>query len=267
SKIRQEVDELWRLFMTATSDPALVNTICVLDALDECRPDDRDRLLQKFTSFHQKTHSSAHGTWLKFLITSRPYHDIKYHFQTVTDSFPHVHLQGEEENDQIHEEINLVVKMRVAELAKALSLSPYIHRRLEQQLLQMQHRTYLWLYLALEDIRTMFQNSLRPDEESIRLIPSSVDNAYRKILANIPLDQAKTVRKIFQIIVASRRPLTIEEMAMALGVAISPHSLTPEEAGLDPERMKRIIRQLCGLFVFINNSRIYLIHQTAREFL
>jgi hypothetical protein len=52
-----------------------------------------------------------------------------------------------------------------------------------------------------------------------------------------------------------------------LGVATSPSAETATEAGLSPNGLDKKIRQLCGLFVFIKESKIYLIHQTAREFL
>jgi hypothetical protein len=56
-------------------------------------------------------------------------------------------------------------------------------------------------------------------------------------------------------------------MAMALGVATSTSVRTVAEARVNSEGLGEKIRQLCGLFVFINDSKIYLIHQTAREFL
>lgn len=46
----------------------------------------------------------------------------------------------------------------------------------------MEHRMYLWLHLAINDIRTTYEESLRPDEESIPLIPPSVDAAYKNQL-------------------------------------------------------------------------------------
>jgi ankyrin repeat protein len=267
NKLQQEAAELWRIFIAATSDPASANTICVLDALDECHPDDQSRLIHRLEDFCHRTDSSPLETWLKFLITSRPYDEVKDQFKAITDSFPHIHLKGEEENDQIREEVNLVVRIRVKELAETASLSSDVQQRLEHQLLQMEHRTYLWLYLAIDDIRTTLKYSLLPAEESIRLIPPSVDAAYEKILARVPSNQVDTVRKILQIIVGARRPLTTQEMAMSLGIALSPRSQTAAEAGINPVRLAKRIRQLCGLFVFINNSKIYLIHQTAREFL
>lgn len=56
-------------------------------------------------------------------------------------------------------------------------------------------------------------------------------------------------------------------MAIALGIATISDPQTIRQAKLDPIQLKAKLRQLCGLFVFINNSKIYLIYQTAREFL
>lgn len=123
---------------------------------------------------------------MKFLVTSRPYDHIQDHFRAITDSFPHIHIKGEEENNRIHKEIDLVVKIRVRELAETVPLSPDIHQQVEERLLQMEHRTYLWLRLAINDIRTTFKYGLRPIWNSITLIPPSVNAAYEKNTQSSP---------------------------------------------------------------------------------
>jgi len=265
-KLRQEVDGLWRIFMIATLSEASCKTVCIFDALEEFREADQGRLNGKLDLFQRQSSSTTQNASLKFLVTSCPYEHIDNHCKAITNSFPYLHLKGEEDNEQIHKEINNIVKIRVKELAEAVQLSHVVTQRLEQQLLQMEHRTYLWLHLAMDDIRSTFEVSLRPAEESIRMIPPSVNDAYERILSRVPSSQSDVVRKALQIIVAARRPLTTVEMAMALGIAISPQSRTSAEAGLDPSLRGKKLRRLCGLFVFVNNSKIYLIHQTAREF-
>ncbi|KAN0083550.1 hypothetical protein V8E54_002638 [Elaphomyces granulatus] len=89
---------------------------------------------------------------------------------------------GEEENDQIHEEIDLVVRMRVAKLASDLELDRHIKDKLENKPLTMKDRTYLWLYLAIDDIYETYRHSVRPEETSIDTLPSTVGDAYEKIL-------------------------------------------------------------------------------------
>lgn len=270
--IQQEVDTLWRIFEAAFLDDAFRSTICVIDGLDECRRSDQAKLIKLLTNFYTQSQSLERPNWMKFLVTSRPYLEIQEGFYSATKLFPRIHIRGEEENEQIHDEINLIVKLRVRELGRIEGLERSTLQRIEKQLLQMEHRTCLWLQLAMDDIRIMLRDSLRPEDEMIRLIPSSVDAAYDKILNRAPPAKQVEVKMILQIIVGARRPLKIEEMAVALGVGLKAASSadlrSAATSGLKAEGFAEKIRHLCGLFVFIDKSkRIFLIHQTAREFL
>ncbi|KAG9645619.1 purine and uridine phosphorylase, partial [Aureobasidium melanogenum] len=268
SKLQQETDELWRILLAATSDAVARNTTCVLDALDECRDRDRGDLIAKLARFHADAASRGpRQSWLKLIVTSRPYDDIQRGFEQIPASLPAIGLRGEQENDQIHAEINRVIHVRVSQLAKELGLRESTSVRIEQTLLAMKHRTYLWLHLAIDDIRKTLQGSFRPDEEPVKSVPSSVEHAYEKILARVAPEQHQSVRLILQIIVGARRPLAMGEMALALGLATSDQHRTSVGAQVDPDHLGKQLRHWCGLFVFVNHSRIYLIHQTAREFL
>ncbi|KAF7510248.1 hypothetical protein GJ744_006944 [Endocarpon pusillum] len=267
-KLCQEESELWRILLAATADPKAPNVTCILDALDECRNDDRRRLIKMLSQFHINS-SSPHqrSNWLKFLVTSRPYDDIQQTFQETISSLPAIRLRGEEENEQIRNEIDMVIRERVFKLAETLSLKPETKTRLEQKLLQMEHRTYLWLYLAIDHVYKTYRYSLRPDDESIESLPSSVEIAYEKILEKVTQGVRETVKTILRIVVGARRPLTIGEMALALDIATSSHLKSIAEFSINKDHLERNICHWCGLFIFINNSKIYLIHQTAREFL
>lgn len=267
TKIQQEVEELWRILIASISDTTFASAVCIFDALDECRPTDRVLLMRKLEAFYSHSRLSARKSWLKFLVTSRPYDDIHDGFRQTVQSFPHIHVRGEEENAQIQEEISLVVKHQMAELGMNLRLTPGTKERLEQQLLQMKHRTYLWLYLAIDDIREQLRSSLVAEKEPFTLIPNSVSAAYTKILSRVPADKVSDAKLILRIIIGARRPLSVEEMAIALSFAKSDSSRGSGKVQLKADGIDRKIRRLCGLFVFINNSRVYLIHQTAREFL
>ncbi|KAL6229782.1 hypothetical protein BDW75DRAFT_234928 [Aspergillus navahoensis] len=207
--LQHEVDELWRVLVSAASDPAFQNTICVFDALDECCTSHRERLIAKLEDLRRSTIAN-HKAWVKFLVTGCPNDDI----QTIQ------------------------------ELAESLGLSSNMQQQLEQQSFQMKHRTYLWLHLT-----RYIRDSLRPDEEMIRLLPPSVTAAYQRSSPAFHL--AKQIH--------------FEEMAMALGLAVSPKYGLAKDAGLDPTGLGQKMRRLCELFVFVQNSRIDLIHQTAKE--
>ncbi|PVI07543.1 hypothetical protein DM02DRAFT_467123, partial [Periconia macrospinosa] len=254
--IRSEREELWRILLAATSDSRSPKVACVFDALDECREDHRTRFISMLSEFYETIHESPQEEGcLKILVTSRPYDEIRDGFGNIPSSLPTIHLRGDLMNSHIHEEIDLVIHAKVVQLAQSLNLDETTKQNLEKRLLQMEHRTYLWLYLAIEGIRRVYADSLRPEEVSIASLPSSVEDAYEKILARITPEQMDNAKKILQIVVGARRPWTTDELAIALNMP------------MESDRLKDKIRRLCGLFVFFNESRIYLIHQTAKEYL
>ncbi|KAL8762358.1 MAG: hypothetical protein Q9184_001620 [Pyrenodesmia sp. 2 TL-2023] len=264
-KVQREADELWRILLGASKDVKAGRTICILDALDECGDNDRKRLIAMLADFFRNRSTDPSRGRVKFLVTSRPYEWIQDQFQETLRSWPSIRLRGEEENDQIRQEIDLVIQEKVEQLASDLKLGASTKEQLKCKLLAMKHRTYLWLYLAVEGVREKFRESLRPHEESITSLPTTVEDAYEKILEKGAAKNKDMVYKVLRIVVGARRPLTISEMAVALGVDTSPSS----ELKLDIEKihLETHLPQWCGLFVYINHSRIFLIHQTAKEFL
>jgi hypothetical protein len=269
-KLVNEVAELWRILITAATADQASNITCVLDALDECGLRDRQWLIQMLSQFYTKTISSSatkRRGRLKFLVTSRPYDGIQVEFQRGSNNLPTIRLRGEDENDQIHQEIDLVIRKRVGQLATDLNLDEETTNRIETRLLEMKHRTYLWLHLTLADVEETFKYSARPEEESIESLPTSVEHAYEKILSRVPEKHKGRVKKIFQIVVGARRPLHVDEMAIALGISTSTQLSSLERVTLRTGRLADNIRHWCGLFVFFNHGRIFLLHQTAKEFL
>ncbi|KAF4548471.1 Ankyrin repeat-containing protein 24 [Elsinoe fawcettii] len=265
-----KVDILWSVLLAACSDLSAPTVICVFDALDECRntelSHDRIRFVRLLTAFHQSGRSRSLSR-LKILVTSRPYQEIEEEFAEVVDRLPELRLRGEDQNDQIHAEINLVIDARLAQLAKKRRLQVKTRQRIADVLLSVKNRTYLWLYLVFDYIETRMRDALDPDECEILSVPPTVEGAYQKILDKAPEQERNTVRQILKIIVGARRPLTIHEMAVALGIAVKPPGQPLADVRLREGTLPERIRHLCGLFVFFDNSTIHLLHQTAKEFL
>lgn len=75
--------------------------------------------------------------------------------------------------------------------------------------------------------------------------------------------------KLLHIIVAAVRPMTLQEVNVAMYIDyVVDGTQTFEDIELEDERtfLKRV-RNLCGLFVTVVDSKLYLIHQTAKEYL
>ncbi|KAK4944854.1 hypothetical protein LTR10_015773 [Elasticomyces elasticus] len=264
-QLQLETALLWHILIAATTDEAIGDITCIFDALDECRESEQAELIHYLCSFYEKRQDCVRPGRLKFLITSRPYESITRRFEPLSVNLPTMRLRGEEENDTLRGEIDLVVRKQVEGLAKEFDLDIQTRNMIEQRLLAMEHRTYLWLHLAFEGILRKFEYSLRPAEELIRTLPTSVEDAYEKILGRVGREQQDVVKKILRIVVGVRRALTLKEMSIALGVATARQVLSRKDIYIDPDRLEKHIRNWCGLFVFINHSKIYLIHQTYAE--
>jgi hypothetical protein len=100
--LKEDFEELWRIFISAATDPSASEVICVLDALDECRQFDQEKLIAHLEDFYNDSvPRSDQGSRLKFFVTSRPYPDIEDKFSTLTQSFSTIRLAGEDESEKI----------------------------------------------------------------------------------------------------------------------------------------------------------------------
>ena len=259
-------DRLWNILKEAAADPEAGKITCIIDALDECEELGRNKLLSVLDRFYNSsTGTNRRNMALKFLITSRPYFHIERHLENLISKYPVIRLAGEEETHVISREINLVIKVEVQNLGRMLKLDESVQMILENGLVQFTNRTYLWLHLVIEEVRSRLEvTSQKQIREILTTIPGTVDKAYSAILERS--ENKQSAKKLLHIIVCAIRPLTLQEMNVAMTMKQSCTSY--DDLDLMPEdQWKSLIRNLCGLFVNVIDSRIYLIHQTAREFL
>ncbi|KAL1847004.1 hypothetical protein VTK73DRAFT_161 [Phialemonium thermophilum] len=260
-KLLSSFGDLWDILVSAATGDPTREIVCILDALDECTGSERDQLIHAIRRFYSNT--SVRTPTLKFLLTSRPYLDIKVGFQELTGRTPTIHLSGEneEEADKICREIDLVVDSRIAKMDRLAEKERAVLRK---EMAGVTNRTYLWVHLVLEEVGKAILLSPTKIRSAVRNIPRTVDEAYERILSKSR--DAQLAKKLLHIIVAAARPLTLREMSVALALDHTHRSFSDLE--LPPEaRFREDVRELCGQFVVVLDSKIYLLHQTAREFL
>jgi ankyrin repeat protein len=266
----ESLSDLWNILLDVTTNPEAGEVICVLDALDECQDADRKQLIQALGRFYLER-PDKHN--LKVLVTSRPYEHIRRGFQKLENQLPTIHLSGEEEVEiqKISHEIDLVIEKRVEDIGKENDLRPDECVFLKDQLTSVPNRTYLWVSLTLEVIENMPGFTKGNIRYAIRNLPQNVDEAYEKILNRSP--DKPHAKRLLHIVTAAERPLSLRELSVAMTVDAGLQSLIElkEEFEADEElhdrRFRRTMRELCGLFLVTVDERIYLLHQTAKEFL
>ncbi|KAF7943718.1 uncharacterized protein EAE97_005788 [Botrytis byssoidea] len=129
---------------------------------------------------------------------------------------------------------------------------------LTARILAMSSGSFLWVQLVMQELSEIY--SEEDIETVLSDIPADMNQFYTKILRNLSNDRrgAKLAKVIFTWIVCSYRPLTITEMQCALKL----------DSKSTVNSLRRDISSICGQLVFVDDqSRIHLIHQSAKDFL
>ncbi|KAK1724921.1 uncharacterized protein BDZ83DRAFT_719521 [Colletotrichum acutatum] len=237
---------------------------CLFDAPDECNGDDCRQVTSTLAKFYKNPPDHSR---LKFIITSRLYTRIQRSLQPLKTSLPTIHLRGDDESntERISGEIGIVIRHRLQGIAQIQLLEAKEVNLLEESLLTWQHRTYLWVKLAIDFIESRLES---PTQENVEIIfnsvPEKLDGLYEKILEQSA--NKERARKAFHIILGAYRPLSLSEISGALCVE-SHHQYTSQTCQEPIKKFPSYLREICGLFVTIVDGNVYLLHETAREFL
>ncbi|KAI2638093.1 hypothetical protein GGS21DRAFT_455281 [Xylaria nigripes] len=254
---------LWTVLLNAAKDARAGSVIVVLDALDECDESEFKDLIWYLES-QFRSNESTPGR-LKYLLTCRPYEQITSKFQHLSETFPYIRIPGEEESETISQEVNHVIKKRLEDLAKEKGLTDQVKDHLAEKLLSIPHRTYLWVYLVFDYLTAeSFKKTLKGVDSTMESLPKNVNQAYGQILSKSR--EKDKVRKALSIILAAYRPLTVSEMNVAWNIDETSQSIHDLDLEEENDFISRL-RSCCGLFVSVHHSKIYFLHQTAREFL
>jgi ankyrin repeat protein len=274
-------EPLWSLLVRVCRDPDAGQIICILDALDECAASHKRILATKFAEFCAGNPTSVN---FRILITSRIENALQAAFNLGSKSkatFVRLTGEGEKEVAAITKEINLVINEEIERFKEAREQSEIYdnaHNILRQEIDKVDNRTYLWVSLVFPELH---ENAYCEESELLQIfktLPRTVEKAYEGILSRST--NVERARKLLSIVLAAIRPLTMMELKIAFSIDRNGNysmldknseveSSKPKVAVVGPiERaFRESIRQYCGLFIRITESKVYLIHQTAQEFL
>ncbi|KAI9891857.1 MAG: hypothetical protein M1814_002242, partial [Vezdaea aestivalis] len=99
AKFVEEIHTLWEILIRSTSDQSARETICIIDALDECNKQSRIVFMKIVADFSKRyAGNDANRPHLKVLITSRGYQDIE--LSLIRSDHPlTIRLRAEDEDD------------------------------------------------------------------------------------------------------------------------------------------------------------------------
>lgn len=100
--------------------------------------------------------------------------------------------------------------------------------------------------------------------ELIDNLPSGIQDSYETLLQRCP--NRPFAKKVLQVVLVAGRPLTLDEIDLAIRVNEQTLSYTDLELE-GPSRLQETLLSRCGLMISIIGSKVYFIHQIVKEFL
>ncbi|KAF3317983.1 hypothetical protein TWF173_009804 [Orbilia oligospora] len=253
-----EVNALWKLFLLVLLDAKTLydRVFCIIDALDEGESDTQDLIIQ-----HLGRLTATEG--VKFLVTSRPSINIQR-----TNRSPSV-LRIKRENGLISltSDISIMIDREVQNLLEEFGLPIQSRRLLAENLKARSGETFIWVSLVFKVLRGSGNTSMAWKSILRKLdeMPKDLKQLYEYALSRSP-DIGDT-KKVLCIILAAYRPLSLGELNILLRIDDA-KTVTDLDMFLEPEsQIESVVRNLCGIFIYIADSKVHLIHETARDFL
>lgn len=186
-------------------------------------------------------------TPIKFFLTSRP---MKMPLTFIEKSSICVLTETETLRD-IQAYIHSVVR-------DALPNDAQIQEDIVRQVLMKASGSFLWVKLALKTLQDSWhtQDDIR---KALTEVPKGMEQLYETMLKTVQTQPSRLqliTKRILMWASCCWRPLSIAELEVAL---------QPEFQGF--VKLQDTIMQICGHFISVENSRLTLIHLTARQFL
>jgi hypothetical protein len=250
---------LWGILSRVAVDPAAKDIILIFDAIDECETTSQRRLLQGLRKWFSK--ATKVRPFLKVVLLSRPNNII----EDIFTALPTVRLRREDEPESISNDVELVIRSQIGDLASK-GIPPQDLIWLQEALIEKADRTFLWtalmIGLLLDAARAGFSRTGLEDLLGAR----DIDGIYFKLLCRGDSLQRKETRKLLQLILAAAVPLSLDRLNV--GLVADPKHNGIQDLNKDlKSSMEKYVKHCCGNFVRIIRSEVFLVHQTARTFL
>lgn len=258
SKMLESLDLLWNIFIFAATDPLSDGTYIILDALDECEKHSRDDLFRRLGSYFLPEVKKSRVPYLKVIITSRPYREI----QLLLSKHRTIRLKTEDEGSNISADISSFIWHKVEEMAEICHYNSELKEKVRAKLETGADGMFLWVSLVVEELLDTPANSVI---ETLETTPDSVNGVYSHLLKRLDGRKAMIAKKILMWIVMAPEPMTVTDLAWACSINNTDESRS--SVGQDLITGFKHDIALCGPMVGVKGGVVYLVHQSAKDFL
>lgn len=222
------------------------DTYLIIDALDECAPSDLPKLL----NFIQASSSPR----VKWIISSRNQPQIE---RRILSDQHLVTLSLEQNAEHVSRSVDEYIKLRVAKLS-SIADDENLKADVTNIMRRKSHGTFLWVSLVIGELDAASSWEV---QHIVKELPESLKEVYRRMIKQIQENRqriAEQCRALLSTVAVAYRPLRLDELALLAGVQ--------DNISDKPQFITELVN-LCGSFLTILNGIVYMIHQSAKEFL
>lgn len=265
----QSFSLLWRIFLRLIKDPKVGVLYLILDSLDECDQTSCRQLLEAiFDLLADPLMSSPGGNRVKFLITSRPLLHESY-VNTKEVSWSRISI--DEDNTGYTKDLEVFIRERVNRISAARQYPSETRDYLYQTIQSKADRTFLWIHIILGTIESSLLTSRKELQKILTSIPDDLVATYHRYLSGIPREHHNDAVQLLQLLLASSRPLTLEELNIAFTVGDS--HMTTEDIQQDVQHaLAHTVQGILGPLIRLSkyqdsdNLCVSLVHLSLKDF-
>jgi hypothetical protein len=239
---------LSELFTCMVQDEDLKTSYLIVDALDECAMD-----LPKLLDLIVRT--AASSSRVKWLVSSRNEGHIEQKLKSVGDKAK-LSLELKQNAEQVARAVDAYIDHKLSSLESLEEEK--LRVRVRDELRRKANGTFLWVALMMQELeKPESWDPLAVVEEAPAGLPQLYDRMMDQIQRLSPRN-ADICRSLLCTAAVAYRPLYLAEMG-------SLRSL-PCRATAVAETVRKIVA-MCGSFLTIREEQVYLVHQSAKDYL
>jgi len=233
---------LSKIFTDILQDSSLNSTYLIIDALDECATN-----LPELSNFIAQNSSAS--SRVKWIVSSRNWPDIEECLERAGNK---VRLCLELNAESVSTAVRKYIQHKVRELAQIKKYDDKIQDTVLGYLSSNANDTFLWVALVCQNLEKIPK---RNTFKRLDAFPPGLDSLYERMIQRISnSDNADLCKRILATIAIVYRPITLKELMSLV------------EVDDDLDSLCEIIGE-CGSLLTVRGDTIYLVHQSAKDFL
>lgn len=259
----QSLEFLWNVLMFALDVTSCHRYYIVIDALDECQAQSRERLLtcigRMLDSYKGK--GRLRHKELKLLFTSQPQTMTEWRALDNTSGLYHVKI--EDRPSGMTRDILTFINYKVDQLVQLRRCDLPFADELKKALYQKAQNSFLWVSLVFSYIKTTILLHENDPWQLLAQLPNDLKEAYTKYLPSSTPQNAGIIRRCVQLLVANYRTLTLEEIAAFTSIeSQGPHPATQQQLTI----IQNSLELMFGPLIRFPDLRVDFVHSTVKDF-